>query len=162
MGEVSMKTQSILRTLTSATTTLVLAFFCMVSGQAVAAEGTVASVVMTPSAIYWKPHGSYAQITLTVSGPEGVTSEVFSDGVTPSYQMAGQVDGSYNYELTVTPVISGSARAALKEARATADMSAVRQMRKEGVLPARGATSQSGHFRIMKGAIFVDQSKKEG
>lgn len=157
-----MKIQSILRSLASATTALVLAFFYMGSGLAVAAGGPVASVDMTPSAIYWEPHGPYTEITLTVSGPGGVTSEVFPDGVTPSFQVAGQVDGGYNYELTVTPVISGRTRAALNASRESGDMSAVRQMQKEGALPARGASKQSGHFRILKGAIFVDQSGKEG
>jgi len=154
-----MKTQSILRSLRSATTAFVLAFFCMVSGLAVAAGERVATVDMTPSSINWKPHGPYAQITLTISGPDGVTSEVFPNGADPFFQVSGQADGSYNYELTVTPIVSGKVRAALKSARATGDMSAVRQMKRQGGLPS-GATSQSGHFRIIDGAIYTEQAEE--
>ena len=152
-----MKTQSILRSIVSGVWALALAFFYMGSGMAVAAGGDVATVNMTSSAVYWQPHGPYAQITLTVSGPDGVTSNVFPNGVSPAFQAGNLADGSYTYELTVTPVIDDNTRAKLKQARASDDMSAITRMKRSGALPSR-ATKQSGYFRILNGAILIDQT----
>ena len=150
-----MKTQSILRSIVSGVWALALAFFYMGSGMAVAAGGDVATVNMTSSAVYWQPHGPYAQITLTVSGPDGVTSNVFPSGVSPAFQAGNLTDGSYSYELTVTPAIDDETRAKLRQARESGDMSVVTKMKRSGTLPS-GPTSQSGHFRILNGAIYVD------
>ena len=153
-----MKTYHSLRTLMFVLMTLAFSFS---AGTAMAAGGVLAKVTMSPSSIYWQPHGQYAQITLTVSGPDGITTQVFSGGVNPSFQVGSSADGNYKYELSVTPVINDAIRAQLREARATGDMSIVSDMKRQGVLPS-GPTRQSGHFRIINGAIFVDATPEAG
>lgn len=119
------------------------------------ASADIAAVSITPTAIIWQPQVGYAQITLTVSGPESVSSDVFPDGVSPALYASDLVDGSYNYELTVTPYISDTVKAELMEARESGDMSIVNELKRSGVIP-QEPMQQSGHFRIMNGVIVVD------
>lgn len=149
-----MNTPSILRLLIS--TFVALSFFSLSAGS-VAARDDVATVSMTPSAIYWQPQIPYEQITLTVSGPEGVSSDTFPNGVSPALQAFNLADGSYNYELTVTPVIDEAVRAELMAARESGDMSVVTKMKRRGFLPS-GPMQQSGHFRVVSGEISVDNT----
>lgn len=146
-----MKNLSILRF--SIFSIIAICFYLPISS--VNAANDVATVSITPSAIYWQPQVPYEQITLTVSGPQGVTSNVFPNGVSPSFQAVNLADGSYNYELTVTPVIDDTVKARLMAARESGDMSIVTDLRESGVLPTE-SLQQSGYFRIMNGNITVD------
>jgi len=125
------------------------------SFSAMAANNVLASVSMSPSAIDWQPYKQYEQITLTVRGPAGTISDTFQNGSAPYFEVGSSADGNYTYELSVTPVISDQVRANLKRSREEGDMSIVADMKRQGVLPT-GPTRQSGHFRILNGAILVD------
>ena len=132
------------------------ALLSLAAGQAFA--GNVATVQMTPTAIYWQPVVSYEQITLTVSGPSGVTRDSFASGVNPVFDATNLADGSYNYELTVSPQISEHTRSELERSRETGDASIVESLRSSGQLPQ--GQQQSGHFRVLNGEISTDTASE--
>jgi hypothetical protein len=106
----------------------------------------IADVTMGANGIGWSPKVSYAQMMLTVSGPDGtVFSKTFDAGVSPYLGLSDNngkyfIDGSYTYELRVTPVLE-------KKARTTGVSGA-------GILPKK-TLAQTGYFRVEGGSIVT-------
>jgi hypothetical protein len=75
-----------------------------------------------PDAIVWNLQIAYSRATLTISGPGPlVLRQEFPTGVAPRFDVQDQTgqtypDGSYNYELRLSPVLSAQAQAALDAA----------------------------------------------
>jgi hypothetical protein len=96
--------------------------------------------------------------SLTISAPDGrVFQKEFRAGAAPEFtttDMRGErlPDGTYSYELRLTPVLSPAGREALAAARKDDDPEAERAARKPGVLP---SLVQSGSFSILNGAVIV-------
>ena len=133
----------------------------------VAQTDTVATPVQSASMIDWQPLGDFAEVVLSVSGSDGFHIErVFSAGSSLSLELFddnGQPfpDGAYTYELRATPRLSQSILDELSAARESGDMTIVRQMRQQGILPDEGSLVQGGGFRIFGGQMVAGDIAEE-
>ncbi len=126
----------------------------------------LATATRSGNDINWQPKVEYDNLVLTVSLPNGdVFRQEFGSGQAPQFKLVDAKglalpDGSYNYELRLTPKISAEVKAALKQAREDDNDAAVeREFKKNGRLP-YGEIVQTGSFLIAKGAVQV--AKLEG
>jgi hypothetical protein len=115
----------------------------------------VAQTTINPVLIIWHPVVSYERLTLRVSTPDGeVVSHDFI-GNQPVSLSAPSIDGTYTYELRVTPVIDAAVKKALADARKRGDDEAVvRDFRKRKLIPSEAST-QSGAFSVVRGAFVI-------
>ena len=115
----------------------------------------VARTTINPVLIIWHPLVSYERLTLRVSTPDGeVVSHDFI-GNQPISLSAPSTDGTYTYELRVTPVIDAGVKKALVDARKRGDDEAVvRDFRKRKLIPSESLT-QSGAFSVVQGAFVI-------
>lgn len=128
----------------------------MLAGTAgLAAAQPVAITTINPALIVWKPLVSYEALTLSVSLPDGeVISHDFT-GNQPVALSAPSEDGTYTYELRVTPVIDAGVKRTLAAARKQGnDEAVVRDFRKRKLIPSEPLT-QSGAFSVVRGALVV-------
>lgn len=104
----------------------------------------------------WTPHVPYERLVLTVNLPgEEVIRQEFPSGTWP-FLSGPLADGQYTYELQVVPIVDPKTREALRQARASGDMSIVKRLREAGALP-QGPQVQSGYFLIKRG-VWVQRS----
>lgn len=146
------------------------AVLALVVGLAVApaaqAAGPLASMSISPAGLAWQPAGSYEKMTLTVSGPGGLTlRREFGAGVSPAFEPFAAdgkplPDGAYTYELSAAPQVDRETRRALANARRTGDDSIVEKLRTEGKLPSEPLI-QSGYFKIAGGGIVPQDAIEE-
>jgi hypothetical protein len=115
---------------------------------------------MSPDAIVWNPKTEYSQATLIVSGPGDLAlRQEFPAGVAPRFDardQSGQTypDGSYNYELRLSPLLSPETQAALQASAAGGQRAqTLESLRQAGELPEMPLIS--GHFTISDGAIVT-------
>lgn len=115
----------------------------------------VARTTINPVLIIWHPVVSYESLTLRISTPDGeVVSHDFI-GNQPVSLSAPSTDGTYTYELRVTPVIDAGVKKSLADARKRGDDEAVvRDFRKRKLIPSEAST-QSGAFSVMRGAFVI-------
>jgi hypothetical protein len=112
----------------------------------------VAEVALGASGITWVPRVDYGELQLTVCRPDGtVYCRTFKAGDTPSFDLSENdgksfSDGSYSYELVVTPVFP-------KRDRDEQSLTGV-------VPPIREALTQTGYFTV-KGGIIVTPKTSE-
>ena len=104
------------------------------------------------------PHSA---TTLTVIAPDGQSFvKQFKESSSVDFRLidtAGEKlpDGSYSYELRVTPIFSAEVKEALKAARAKGNEDQVqRELRRKGALPSQ-ATVQSGSFLVLNGSVII-------
>ena len=126
----------------------------------------LATATRSGNDINWQPKVEYDNLVLTVSLPNGdVFRQEFGSGQAPQFKLIDAKglalpDGSYNYEMRLTPKISAEVKAALKQAREDGnDADLEREFKKNGRLP-YGEIVQTGSFLIAKGAVQV--AKLEG
>jgi len=97
--------------------------------------------------------------TLTVSGPEGAHWRLtFEQGEPALFSLTDAAgdrlqDGSYTYELHLTPLLEEEAKAALRQARKSGDLSSVQALRAAHRLPQEAAVV-SGSFTVDQGRIL--------
>ena len=148
------------------------AVLALVVGLAVApaaqAAGPLASMSISPAGLAWQPAGSYEKMTLTISGPGGLTlRREFGAGVSPSFEPFAAdgkplPDGAYTYELSAAPQVDRETRRALANARRTGDDSIVEKLRAEGKLPSEPLV-QSGVFKVAGGTLVpADMEERSG
>jgi hypothetical protein len=113
------------------------------------------------SSVRWDVSGPHAAVTLSVSSPDGqVFTKEFTAGNAPEFRLVDAngerlPDGTYIYELRVTPIISKETKEKLKEARIKGNSDEVaREMRKRGAVPSRDQV-QSGSFAVVNGMVVV-------
>ncbi len=137
-------------------TIIVVCAACFMGTVQVAAENMadqvnqpLADVKIGANGIGWMPKVEYAQLILTVSSPDGsVFSKTFEAGISPYLELSGDfIDGSYTYELRMTPV-------GVKRARGAAGENA-------GLLPQK-TLAQSGSFLIQGGKFVTAEAPAEG
>mgnify|MGYP003394558323 CR=1 FL=1 len=136
--------------------TMMVAFAGMLAGSGgLAGAQPVATTTINPALIVWKPLVGYEALTLRVSMPDGeVISHDFT-GNQPVTLSAPSEDGTYTYELRVTPVIDAGVKKTLAAARAQGNDEAVaRDFRKRKLIPSEPLT-QSGSFSVVRGALVV-------
>jgi hypothetical protein len=135
---------------------------CCVAPLVVAEEQhrEVAEEEIRPAGITWYPHVEYQSLLLTVSIPGGqVLRREFKPGQTVAFPLvdkAGNLlpNGSYTYELRVTPLLTPGVRRALAASRATRSDSVVRTLQATGKLP-NTALTQSGYFSVAGGSVVM-------
>jgi hypothetical protein len=141
--------------LTSAVLTALFLSFLSAAGLSAAVvtlpdEKPVADEMIGSSGITWAPKVSYSQMVVTVSRPDGtVFGKTFESGSSPYLDLSSifgdsSCDGSYTYELRVTPVIEKKVR--------VGDGFPVegRSVRSTKTL------TQTGYFLVQGGAIVTD------
>ena len=120
----------------------------------------VAHMVVTPATIEFQSGVPHEAITLVVSGPNGFTytREFTGNPMLRLQDMQGAADGSYQYELRVTPQIPADVKHQLADARAANDDAAV-----DRIMTAAGLKTppyQAGAFSIANGAIVSPDLKE--
>lgn len=126
-----------------------------------AAAQPVATTTINPALIVWHPLvQNYASITLRVSTPDGEVISHDFVGNQPVTLSAPSGDGSYTYELRVTPVIDAGVKRTLAAARAQGNDEAVaRDFRKRKLIPSESLT-QSGGFTVQGGKLIVPTTEE--
>src|SRR5207245_1927100 len=124
-------------------------------------EIKLANISANGSSVRWEMVASHSALTLTVSAPDGrVFRKEFRAGASPEFILIDKQgeklpDGTYTYELRLTPVFSPGVKEQLAAARARDDdPEAERATRKSGAVPAEPLV-QSGSFMILNGAAIV-------
>ena len=142
----------------------VLVMMYFVGGQAViAAEGAqgnnhqAADVMIGADGIYFVPKVGYGHLVITVSTPNGsVFKKSFDPGGTPflglsevcGSQANQSIDGSYTYELRVSPAVKNKVRVGTGESEAKAEK-------------AQKAITQTGYFTVRGGSIVIPSNMPE-
>jgi hypothetical protein len=127
--------------------------------------GPVADIIVTTKEIRWEPHAPHAGLTLSIATPGGtVVRQEFAPGTAAALSIinsAGQrwIDGSYIYELAVTPILDEATRQQLAAAGEADRAAVVAQLQQSGALPT--ALTQSGHFQIAGGAFVLPSAGPE-
>jgi hypothetical protein len=131
-------------------------------------KGQIAGVSNSGAAVRFDVFGPHAAVTLTVLGPDGQTfSKEFKNGAAAEFKLTDEKgarlpDGSYTYELRVTPIFSPEVKDALKAAREKGNEGEVqRDLRKRGLIGTQ-PTVQSGSFLISNGAVILAGALEEG
>lgn len=125
-----------------------------------AQTGDNPGITIHPDAIVWSLDIAYNQATLTISGPgDLVLRQEFPTGVAPRFDVRDQTgqtypDGSYNYELRLSPLLSPETQATLDAAAQSEHREqAIESLRRAGELPEMPLIS--GHFALIDGAIVT-------
>jgi hypothetical protein len=142
---------------------LVMVYF--MGGQAVfAAESargndrSAADVMIGADGIYFVPKVGYGHLVITVSTPNGsVFKKSFDPGGTPflglsevcGNQSSQAIDGSYTYELRVSPAVKNKVRAEAEDSEPKADMKTPE------------AVTQTGYFTVRGGSIVIPSNRPE-
>ena len=126
------------------------AFMIMPVASQAAAE--VAAMTSHGSAISWHPSGAYESATLRTTNPDGSISEQSFSGHEQISITAPGSDGSYTYELVLSPMIPPGLRAQMEEHRANHPG--------EKFMGGIQGGSQSGAFSVNAGSI-VDSTLPE-
>ena len=132
-------------------------------GSYAAPDVPVAEVTVTPTSIQWKARGPSEGLVLAISKPDGeiFTRETKSSQLTITTQDLGGIpsDGTYMFDLQVTPLIPGNLKDKLKEARKNNDEVNARKLIRDAGLNRPSALS--GAFSVLNG-VFVSPNLDEG
>lgn len=114
--------------------------------------------------VQWRPQVAYESATLTVTGPNGyIYQRTFPAGVTPyfqSYNADGSIlaEGSYTYEIQLTPALSAETKAELAN---TSDREAyINELSAAGTIPDSSLLTIWGYLTISDGK-FVTENVEE-
>lgn len=129
----------------------------------------IAAVEIRPNQITWQPvvEYEYSGTILSVNGPNGYDLQVEFDAETPAtFSLVDgdgvlRPDGSYTYELQVTPVLGPEAQAAYAAAVDSRDPEVITQLREAGLLP-EGPFIGAGSFTIADGAFVIADGEEPG
>ena len=124
----------------------------------------VGRLTASPASVQWMPAGDNERISLTVVGPNGaVYHKEFAGGSMPMFRLqdlgARLTDGSYTYELRVSPRISEAVKHQLAAARAANDDAAAARIQAAAGINPEGLV-QSGSLLVANGA-FVSPDLEE-
>lgn len=110
----------------------------------------------------WDVQADFERAVLTVSTPGGtVLREEFGAGQTPVFDLArleNAADGSYTWELRITPRVDPSTRKALAESRRSGEQGLDRT---ESEARAAEGRVQSGSFLVQAGSIVEPEGREE-
>ena len=119
-------------------------------------EGQLAALDYGRSDVRWKMVTENAGVHLTVSSPCGVFDRTYKAGEDPSFDIGelgpDDPNGTYTWQIRIEPVVDPGVKKALMAARLKGDDEIVKELRREGLLPA-GPFIQSGQFTVVDGAI---------
>lgn len=129
----------------------ITALLLLSSSAFAAGKNQLVSFHSSNNSVFWKAQIN-DMLNITVSGPDGFYVQNELTIGAGKYSLDGLQDGLYNYEVTLIPTVDHTTREIMQQARESGDMSHVKELRRQGVLPNRVST-QSGHFRIVGGSI---------
>ena len=131
------------------------------AGPSAAAQGPIAAIEINPDRITWKPQvNDYDNIVLTVSGPNSFYwQQTFAAGSSPTFSQTPS-DGTYTYELVVTPTLDPAVAQALASVTEENRDAVIAQLRQAGQLPP--PLMQSGFFSIAGGNMVVSNADEGG
>jgi hypothetical protein len=141
---------------------VVACFQMLVFGQA--GDDKKVNLTSNGSSVRWEVAAPHAELTLTISAPDGQVFRKEFRGATAVVNLADLKlgDGQYTYELRVTPPISSDVKETLAAARAKGNSEQVaRDLVKKGVLQAQPLVA-SGGFAVLNGSAIVPGSLDEG
>ncbi len=139
----------------------------LVLAQSTEDKNQIAAVSSSTASVRFDVAAPNSGVTLTVLGPDGqIFSKEFQAGNSPEFRLNDVSeklpDGTYTYELRLTPVFSAEVKEQLKAARAKGNEAAVlRDLRRRGSLPSQ-PTVQSGSFLVLNGSVIVGGSTEKG
>lgn len=126
-----------------------------------APTGSVAQISVSPTMVQWKVLVPSESLTLTVTAPNGETYSFESKspvlGVTGK-DLGGAADGTYIFQLVVTPPIPTSVKQRLKDARKINDDAAARKVARDAGFDR--PVFEAGAFSVLGGA-FVSPDVSE-
>jgi len=139
----------------------------LVLAQSTDDRNQIASVSSSVGSVRFDVTAPNSGVTLTVLGPDGqIFSKEFQAGNSPEFRLNDVSeklpDGTYTYELRLTPIFSTEVKEALKAARAKGNEAAVlRDLRRRGSLPSQ-PTVQSGSFLVLNGSVIMGGGTEKG
>ena len=139
----------------------------LVLAQSTDDRNQIASVSSSVGSVRFDVTAPNSGVTLTVLGPDGqIFSKEFQAGNSPEFRLNDVSeklpDGTYTYELRLTPIFSAEVKEALKAARAKGNEAAVlRDLRRRGSLPSQ-PTVQSGSFLVLNGSVIMGGGTEKG
>jgi hypothetical protein len=120
-----------------------------------------AAVTTSGLGVKWDVAAPNSALTLTVSAPDGrVFRKEFRGGTSPEFALTDSkgerwADGTYTYELRLTPIFSPGVKEELAAARSKGNEEEVqRDLKKRGLIPSQPFV-QSGSFMILNGSAIV-------
>jgi len=129
---------------------------CLLASPLAAAKNPepLAKVEAAADLLAFQPLGAYAEVRVTVSGPDGFeVVQTFAAGEAPIVDLPG-ADGFYKYELRFSPVFTEKERQLLTAARdAGTEIAEVKDAAK--------LTVQSGSFTVAGGSVVPDLRETE-
>jgi endosialidase-like protein len=131
--------------------------FAQIAYSQTAGEGKVANMSVGSTGVRWDVTAPSAGGAVTITFPDGRQfKKVFRGGSAEidltDKQIDGMPDGVYNYEVRLTPVLTGAQKEAMAKARGNDDdAEADRAGRKRPVLP---QLTQSGTFAVANGMLI--------
>lgn len=144
---------------------VVVCFQVSVFGQTAEDKNKIASIAGNGSSVRWDVLAPNSGLTLTVSAPDGrVFRQEYKGGSPPEFNLTDKLgerlpDGVYSYELRLSPVLSGAAKAKLVSARGKDDDPEAERSTRKRVVP--DALVHSGSFSIMNGTAVVGGAVEE-
>lgn len=114
-----------------------------------------ATEALGSTSVEWQTQVPWSSAALTVSGPDGLSlTKGFLPGQLVGFSL-GEIaefpDGTYTYELVLSPLLDTATRAALAEARTRNDDTTAARLRKAGKIP--GPQVVTGVLVVLDGAI---------
>jgi len=131
-------------------------------GLTVAESESALNTQVNSNRVVWKAEVPYEGAVLTIGLPDGVVIErAFSahESITFSPSDLGNdlvADGSYTWQLVLSPVIDDSTREAMTASRADDRPNVAEGLRASGALPPVEVLVHSGNFRIENRSIVAD------
>ncbi|HUP47284.1 MAG TPA: tail fiber domain-containing protein [Thermoanaerobaculia bacterium] len=120
-------------------------------------DGAVAPIQVSSTSIRWTVQVPSAGVTVTVMRPDGeaVTKEFRTPNPTLTLQDLGVPleDGTYTWELVVTPPVPAHVQQKMQQARANNDDAAARKILREAGLDR--ALVESGAFSVLNGSFVL-------
>ena len=132
--------------------------------QAETSDPAVARMQVFESLIGWEPVANFQSVSLRITGPAGMLFETnFERGVSIYFDLAEVplLDGSYNWELVASPLLSPEIRNWLAYSREFGDEGVITELRRSGHLPDR-ALIQSGGFTVLDGSLVSPDVPEPG
>ncbi len=133
-----------------------------VAALSVGASGPMIEMNNVGDRVDWTISAPYRGATLTIAVPDGTVIErTFSQGEVVSFSPfdlddALVTDGSYQWQIVLTPVLDSRTREALAEAREAGDRDVAVALRESGTILAEEALVHSGSFRIAARSLVTE------
>ncbi|HEX2164038.1 MAG TPA: hypothetical protein VHM02_08825, partial [Thermoanaerobaculia bacterium] len=162
-----MRTLRIQATSAAAVAALLLAAFPAAAQCDNGREGAFALVEHGITNLQWQVDAVYERVTLTVAAPCGLVVErTFGKGEAPFFDLRdvpADPDGRYHWQLRIHPPVDPEVAKAMAKAHAEGQdgRELEYELRQKGMLP-EGPFTQSGAFRVLRGAVVPPDGKEEG